>query len=129
MQPVLGRALGRPVCRRRPVDGYRQNPPSWNAKTRPEDGKTALCINLWSLAALNTECYCLPRGHIVTCLLSLANGSVPLKLFFIHTACCHQIIVLHLDCLQSTNFITTVNFQFLAPELSDLIKQEKITMK
>ena len=46
MQPVLGRALGRPVCRRRPVDGYRQNPPSWNAKTRPEDGKTALCINL-----------------------------------------------------------------------------------
>ena len=47
MQPVLGRALGRPVCRRRPVDGYRQNPPSWNAKTRPEDGKTALCINLW----------------------------------------------------------------------------------
>ena len=50
MQPVLGRALGRPVCRRRPVDGYRQNPPSWNAKTRPEDGKTALCINLWGYA-------------------------------------------------------------------------------
>ena len=29
------------------VDGYRQNPPSWNANTRPEDGKTALCINHW----------------------------------------------------------------------------------
>ena len=66
MQPVLGRALGRPVCRRRPVDGYRQNPPSWNAKTRPEDGKTALCINL---------CW----AAIVTKIL-LVSAQMPLKL-------------------------------------------------